>query len=98
MTKKKAKQPVSNVPITQRQLQIFNFIVKIFSKHGYPPTVREIGLGMKISSPNGVMCHLRALEQKGYISRDESRSRGMRLLKADKCPCCGQPFPNPAKS
>lgn len=98
MAKKKAKKPVSNIPITPRQQQIFNFIAKFFGKHGYPPTVREIGLGMKISSPNGVVCNLQALQKKGYISRDETLSRGMRLLKADKCPCCGRPFTNSAKS
>lgn len=54
---------------------------------GYGPTVREIGIHMGIRSPNGVMCHLRALEKKGMIRRSANKSRAIELaeplLRAD---------------
>src|SRR5581483_409794 len=46
---------------------------------GYGPTVREIGTEFKISSPNGVMCHLKALEKKGLIIREPNMSRAIML-------------------
>lgn len=66
--------------LTQRQRDVYDFIRdRIFSR-GYGPTVREIGEGFGIRSPNGVMCHLRALEKKGLISREPNMSRAIRLL------------------
>ena len=52
---------------TQRQSQVLAWIGKFIQKNGYSPTVREIGNGMGISSPNGVKCHLSALTRKGLI-------------------------------
>jgi len=46
---------------------------------GYGPTVREIGEHFEIKSPNGVMCHLRALERKGLITRSPNKSRAIEL-------------------
>ena len=66
--------------LTKRQTQIFKFIRDLIKKRGYGPTVREIGDKFKISSPNGVVCHLRALEKKGFISRQSNRSRAMQVL------------------
>lgn len=64
--------------LTARQNEVLEYISANLSLCG--PTVREIGNAMGISSPNGVMCHLKALEQKGCIERVESKSRGIRLL------------------
>lgn len=65
--------------LTDRQREIYEFIrVKIESR-GYGPTVREIGEGFGIKSPNGVMCHLKALEKKGLITREEHSARAIRL-------------------
>jgi repressor LexA len=47
---------------------------------GYGPTVREIGLHFEIKSPNGVMCHLKALQKKGLIHREPNMSRAIQLL------------------
>ncbi|OWK43601.1 transcriptional repressor LexA [Fimbriiglobus ruber] len=58
-------------PLTPKQLEIFNFIRKYIEEHGYPPAIRDIGRAFDIVSPNGVMCHLRALQKKGHIHRDE---------------------------
>ena len=53
--------------LTQRQEQVYQFIFEKITQRGYGPTVREIGERFHISSPNGVMCHLKALEKKGRI-------------------------------
>jgi repressor LexA len=57
--------------LTDTQKRIFDFILKYIEQNGYPPAIRDIGDEFGIKSPNGVMCHLRALQKKGYIHRDE---------------------------
>ena len=49
--------------LTERQQNIYNMIRNLIVQRGYGPTVREIGEHFGIKSPNGVMCHLRALER-----------------------------------
>lgn len=56
--------------LTEKQQQIYDFIRKYIQSHGYPPAIRDIGKHFDIVSPNGVMCHLKALQKKGYIQRD----------------------------
>jgi repressor LexA len=68
--------------LTPRQRDIFEFLKDKILNRGYGPTVREIGLEFGIRSPNGVMCHLKALEKKGLISRESHMSRAIQL--ADK--------------
>ena len=63
--------------LTTRQEKVFDFIRAKIRERGYGPTVREIGEHFKISSPNGVMCHLRALEKKGLITRIRKKDRAM---------------------
>lgn len=58
-------------PITQRQQEILEFIRMKIETRGFPPSIREIGQAFNIVSPNGVMCHLKALEKKGYIERNK---------------------------
>ena len=65
--------------LTKRQRAVFNFIKDKIQNRGFGPTVREIGQQFDISSPNGVMCHLRALEKKGLITRDANMSRAIRI-------------------
>ena len=65
--------------LTKRQRVIYEFIRDKILNRGYGPTVREIGLKFKISSPNGVMCHLKALEKKGLITREPNMSRAIQL-------------------
>jgi repressor LexA len=65
--------------LTPRQRAIYDFIKDKIVKRGYGPTVREIGAGFKIKSPNGVMCHLKALEKKGLISREAHMSRAIQI-------------------
>jgi len=63
--------------LTDRQAKIFDFIKDRVQSRGYGPTVREIGEHFKISSPNGVMCHLRALEKKGLLKRVRKHDRAI---------------------
>lgn len=66
--------------LTPRQREIYNFIRSKIQGRGYGPTVREIGLQFQIKSPNGVMCHLKALQKKGLIHREPNMSRAIQLL------------------
>jgi repressor LexA len=66
--------------LTQRQREIYRFIREKIQGRGYGPTVREIGTEFKIKSPNGVMCHLKALQKKGLILREPNMSRAIQLL------------------
>ncbi|HUQ69807.1 MAG: transcriptional repressor LexA [Planctomycetaceae bacterium] len=65
--------------LTQRQKEIYEFLRDKIVNRGYGPTVREIGLQFGIRSPNGVMCHLKALEKKGLITREAHMSRAIQL-------------------
>ncbi len=66
-------------PLTARQQQVYDFIQSKLSTNGFSPTVREIGDFVGIKSPNGVMCHLRALERKGMINRTSNKSRAIEI-------------------
>ena len=63
--------------LTSRQAAVFDFIKDRVQSRGYGPTVREIGEHFQISSPNGVMCHLRALERKGLLKRVRKHDRAI---------------------
>ena len=71
--------------VTDRQQEVFNFIVAYLEDKGYPPTIREMQLGLNIGSLRGVTIHLDALQKKGYIDRLSAKdgprtSRGIRIL------------------
>jgi SOS-response transcriptional repressor LexA len=68
------------VALTTRQSEILEYILWHIEEHFRPPTVRQIGQRFGITSPNGVMCHLNALESKGHIARDDFEARGIRPL------------------
>jgi repressor LexA len=65
--------------MTKRQRMVYEFIRDKIRNRGYGPTVREIGEQFGIASPNGVMCHLKALEKKGVITREPNMSRAIQL-------------------
>ena len=77
--------------LTERQREVYEFIREKIEKRGYGPTVREIGEAFDIKSPNGVMCHLKALEKKGLIKREEHSARAIQLV-AHRPPAAGLPF------
>lgn len=66
--------------LTSRQRNIYEFIRSKIFERGYGPTVRETAEAFGIRSPNGVMCHLRALEKKKIIRREPHMSRAIRLV------------------
>jgi repressor LexA len=69
--------------LTKRQEQTLDFIRRSIEDRGYPPTLREIGEHMGIRSTNGVNDHLRALERKGYLTREDMKSRALKLVQED---------------
>jgi len=69
--------------LTKRQEQTLDFIRRSITERGYPPTLREIGEHMGIRSTNGVNDHLRALERKGYLRREDMKSRALKLVDAE---------------
>jgi len=68
--------------LTERQQQILDFISASIAERGYPPTLREIGEHFGIRSTNGVNDHLKALEKKGHLRREDLKSRAMRPITA----------------
>ncbi len=64
--------------LTARQQQVLEYIRNSIAERGYPPTLREIGAHMGIRSTNGVNDHLRALERKGYLTREDMKSRAIK--------------------
>ena len=64
--------------LTDRQREILDFITQSIRERGYPPTLREIGVHFGIRSTNGVNDHLRALEKKGHLQREDHKSRALR--------------------
>ena len=66
--------------LTKRQQQVLNFIKEFKSSHGFPPTVREIGSALDMSSPATTQAHLTNLENKGFIKRQNSKNRSIELL------------------
>lgn len=81
--------------LTRRQQDIYDFLKDKITTRGYGPTVREIGNQFNIRSPNGVMCHLKALERKGLIIRESHMSRAIQLtdhnsLRSASVPLAGQ--------
>ena len=69
-----------DLDLTKRQKEIFDFIRRYASKHGYPPTVREIGKAVGLGSPSTVHAHLANLEKIGLLKRDPSKPRAIEVL------------------
>jgi repressor LexA len=66
--------------LTGRQQEIWDFLVGYVDRHGYPPTVREIGESVGLASPSTVHAHLANLERAGYLKRDPTKPRALELL------------------
>jgi len=69
--------------LTNRQIAILDFIKREIHKKGYPPSVREIGQAVGLSSSSTVHGHLAQLENKGYIRRDPTKPRAIEILDGD---------------
>jgi repressor LexA len=66
--------------LTKRQREIFDFIGTYLSRHGYPPTVREIGKAVGLHSSSTVHAHLSKLESLGVVKRDPSKPRALEVM------------------
>jgi repressor LexA len=66
--------------LSERQKKILNFLDAFTRENEYPPTIREIGAAVGISSTSVVNYNLNVLEKKGYITRDKVVSRGLKLV------------------
>jgi repressor LexA len=67
-------------PLTQLERRVYHYLIDFLAENTYQPSIREIAKKFRIKSTKTVSDLLHALESKGYIQRDESRSRGVRLL------------------
>lgn len=70
--------------LTRRQKEILTFIQRYSEAHGYPPSVREIGQALGLTSSSTVHSHLSALEKKGYLRRDPSKPRALEILRDER--------------
>ncbi|HEY8705949.1 MAG TPA: transcriptional repressor LexA [Gaiellaceae bacterium] len=66
--------------LTARQQEIWNYLVEYVDRHGYPPTVREIGEHVGLASPSTVHAHLANLERAGLLRRDPTKPRALELI------------------
>lgn len=66
--------------LTKRQNEILTYIKEFIVTHGYPPTVREIGKAVGVSSPATIHTHLSNLENKGFIKKEGTKNRAIELL------------------
>jgi repressor LexA len=67
--------------LTKRQQEIFDFVKKYVGEHGYPPTVRDIGKAIGLTSSSTVHAHLANLEKLGMLRRDPTKPRAIEVLK-----------------
>jgi repressor LexA len=72
--------------LTPRQRKVLEVIRSWVDRHGYPPSVREIGTAVGLTSTSSVSHQLRALQRKGYLRRDANRPRAVGVLAAEAAP------------
>ena len=78
--------------LTPKQQQIYDFILSFSGRHGYPPSVREIGEHVGLKSPSTVHFHLKGLEAAGLITKDKGKTRAITV-----CPEQGEALPGPGQ-
>ena len=69
-----------DLKLTKRQQEIFDYIKRYGAEHGYPPTVRDIGKAIGLTSSSTVHAHLANLEKVGLLRRDPSKPRAIEVL------------------
>ena len=77
--------------LTARQQEIWNYLVEYVDRHGYPPTVREIGEQVGLASPSTVHAHLANLERAGLLRRDPTKPRALELIGRQKAAAAPAP-------
>jgi repressor LexA len=76
--------------LTKRQQEIFDFVKRYAGEHGYPPTVRDIGKAIGLTSSSTVHAHLANLEKLGVLRRDPTKPRAIEVL-VDKAKAAARP-------
>jgi repressor LexA len=71
---------IDRKPLTERQREILRWLSAYIAEHGFSPTVRELCLAFKFDSPNGAICHLVPLRNKGWIEWHDGKARTIRVL------------------
>src|SRR4051794_19636130 len=84
--------------LTERQQQIWNYLVEYVDGHGYPPTVREIGEQVGLASPSTVHAHLANLERAGLLRRDPTKPRALELIGRERAAPAPAPAPREEES
>lgn len=74
------KEAPTPAPITDRQREVYDWIVDFCETRGYSPTLRELCRAFKFHSPNGAVCHVRPLARKGWISWQPNQPRTIRPI------------------
>jgi len=74
----------TSTELTPRQREIWSFVLDYSDRHGYPPTVREIGEAVGLASPSTVHAHLANLERAGLLRRDPTKPRALEILGREK--------------
>jgi len=80
LAKKRSSPTLEAAVLTARQQEIWGFLVDYVDRHGYPPTVREIGEAVGLASPSTVHAHLANLERNGLLKRDPTKPRALELV------------------
>jgi repressor LexA len=71
---------MADLNLTKRQQEIFDFVKRYVGEHGYPPTVRDIGKAIGLTSSSTVHAHLANLEKLGVLKRDPTKPRALEVL------------------
>jgi repressor LexA len=71
--------PAVEAPLTERQLAVLRHIEKTVSERGYPPSVREIGAAVGLTSPSSVHSHIETLQRLGYLRKDPTKPRAIEV-------------------
>ena len=69
-------------PLTPRQHEVLGWVTGYIDVHGYSPTIRQIGHAFEWTT-NGVMCHLRPMRRKGWITWQDGEARTIRVIGGD---------------
>ena len=79
--------------LSKRQQEIYDFVVRYAAKHGYPPTVREIGEEVGLASPSTVHAHLANLVRAGLLRRDPTKPRALEVVGRERSSASGPARP-----
>ena len=75
------QRPEQFADLTEQQANVRHLIKTYLAKQGYAPSIRELQKQLNFKSPHGVICHLTALEKKGYLTRNRYVARSLRIIK-----------------